>query len=256
MYAPERQRAILALLRESERVVVADLSRRFGVTTETIRRDLELLDERGLVQRVHGGAVPRRLDLAIEAGLIERQGRFPAEKSAIAERALEFLPPAAGSIVLDSGTSIAQFAAILPEGQALPTIITNSVAIGSHLSARDVGDVLLLGGRVRGITQSIVGVQAVEALARLRIDVAFIGANGVSLERGFSTPETDEASVKRAMISAARKVIALVDSSKIGAETLHTFAALADVDVLITDHGIPEAIRDDFTAHGLEVLVA
>lgn len=256
MYAAERHRAIVALLRERERVSVTGLAQRFGVTTETIRRDLEQLDERGLVQRVHGGAVPRVPDFVAEAGLAERQGMNTASKAAIAQRALAYLPPVGGSCVLDAGTTTGTLALALPEGKPLPGIITNSVAIASVLSARGIDDVLLLGGRVRGITQSIVGTQAVEALARLRVDVAFMGSNGISLGHGFSTPDTDEAAVKRAMMAAARQVVALVDSTKLGTEALHSFARLTDVDVLVTDAGLPDEARTKLEESGLEVVVA
>lgn len=256
MYAAERHRAIVALLLERERVSVTGLAQRFDVTTETIRRDLEQLDGRGLLQRVHGGAVPRVPDFAAERGLLERQGLNTAPKAAIAQQALAYLAPAAGSMILDSGTTTGTLASALPEGQSLPAIITNSVAIAGLLSARDVGEVLLLGGRVRGLTQSTVGTPAVEALGRLRVDVAFMGANGLSLGHGFSTPDVDEAAVKRAMISAARQVVALVDSSKLGAETLHSFARFKDVDVLITDAGLSDEARARLSETGMEVVIA
>lgn len=256
MYAAERQRAIVALLRERDRVSASNLAEHFGVTTETIRRDLELLDERGLVQRVHGGAVPRVPDFVAESGLVERQGLNTASKAAIAEAALAYLPDPHGSMLLDAGTTTGTLALLLPEGQPLPEIITNSVATASLLSARDVGDVLLLGGRVRGITQSSVGTQAVEALERLRVDVAFMGANGFSLAHGFSTPDVDEAAVKRAMIHSARRVVALVDSSKLGIEALHRFARFQEVDVLITDSGLSPEIRTELAETGMEVVVA
>lgn len=256
MYAAERHRAIVSLLRERDRVSVASLAQKFDVTTETIRRDLEQLDEQGLLQRVHGGAVPRVPDFVAESGLIERQGLNTALKHVIAQRALDFLPQAEGSIVLDSGTTTGTLALALPEGAGLPGIITNSVAIASLLSARDVGDVQLLGGRVRGITQSVVGTQAVEALGRLRVDVAFMGANGLSLGHGFSTPDLDEAAVKRAMMAAARQVIALVDSTKLGVEMLHSFARFNDVDVLITDDGLPAEAHTKLLETGMEVVIA
>ena len=114
----------------------------------------------------------------------------------------------------------------------------------------------MLGGRVRGLTQSVVGASAADALGRLRVDIAYLGANGMSAQHGFSTPDLDEAMVKRAMVSIARRVVALVDSSKIGTESLHSFARLSDVDVLITDDGITDAVRAEFTEQGVEVVVA
>lgn len=257
MYAEERQRLIVSLAHENDRVAVAELAGRFGVTTETIRRDLELLDERGLLQRVHGGALPRATGIfAPELGLVEREARNTPQKSAIARRALDYLPAAHGSVILDAGTTTGQLAVLLPEDTPLPTVITNSVAIAALLSAQDTTDVLMLGGRVRGLTQSVVGASAAHALGRLRVDIAYLGANGMSAQHGFSTPDLDEAMVKRAMVSVARRVVALVDSSKIGTESLHSFARLSDVDVLITDDGITDAVRAEFTEQGLEVVVA
>ena len=159
-------------------------------------------------------------------------------------------------MILDAGTTTGQLAALLPEDAPLPTVITNSVAIAALLSAQDTTDVLMLGGRVRGLTQSVVGASAADALGRLRVDIAYLGANGMSAQHGFSTPDLDEAMVKRAMVSIARRVVALVDSSKIGTESLHSFARLSDVDVLITDDGITDAVRAEFTEQGVEVVVA
>lgn len=257
MYAEERQRLIVSLVRDHDRVAVAELADRFGVTTETIRRDLEALDERGLVQRVHGGAVPRASGIfAPELGLVEREARNVPQKTAIARCALAYLPPADGSVIIDAGTTTGQLVALLPEDVRLPTLVTNSVAIAALLSARDTADVLMLGGRVRGITQSVVGANAADAVGRLRVDLTLLGANGMSAQHGFSTPDLDEAMVKRAMIRAARRVVALVDSSKIGTESLHSFARLSDVDVLITDAGITDAVRAEFIEQGVEVVVA
>jgi len=257
MYAAERQRMIVALAHEHDRVSVAELADRFGVTTETIRRDLELLDERGVLQRIHGGALPRATGIfAPELGLVEREGRNIRQKTAIARRALEYLPAANGSMILDAGTTTGQLAALLSDNGPLPTVITNSVAIAALLSGRDAAAVLMLGGRVRGLTQSVVGARAAEALSRMRVDVAFVGANGMSTQHGFSTPDLDEASVKQAMVSIARRVVALVDSSKIGTESLHCFAKLSDVDVLITDDGITDRVRAEFTEQVVELVVA
>ena len=114
----------------------------------------------------------------------------------------------------------------------------------------------LLGGRVRGLTQATVGGETVEALGRLSCDVAFLGTNGLSPEHGLSTPDPDEAAVKRAMVRAARRRVVLADASKIGATLLVSFAALNDVEVLVTDSGLHEADRQQLVNAGLEVVVA
>jgi DeoR family fructose operon transcriptional repressor len=256
MYAEERQQAIVELALTADRVAVADLAERFEVTTETIRRDLEALDRRGILRRVHGGAVmPERLSL-VEPALADREPSFAAQKQRIAQAALAYLPPAAGSsVILDAGTTVGRVAALLQPG-GVSTVITNSVPAAGLLAAVDGIAVHLLGGRVRGLTQACVGPEAVARLATLRCDVAFIGANGVTARHGLSTPDHDEAAVKRAMVRAAARVVVLVDSSKIGSELLVSFAPLEDVDVLVTDSGIPTAHRASFEAAGIEVVVA
>lgn len=256
MYAEERQRTIVNLALRYDRVSVIDLAGRFDVTTETIRRDLDGLDKRGILRRVHGGAVVAANVSLVETALNEREPAFVAQKTRIAQAALRYLPQPGSTVLFDAGTSVARLAAIVPPG-SLNTVITNSVPVASKLAMADGGtQVHLLGGRVRAITQATVGSDTVAALGRLRFEVAFLGTNGVSVRHGFSTPDPDEAAVKEAMVAAARRVVVLADSSKIGVELLVTFAAAGRVDVLITDDGISADDRSELTATGMEVVVA
>jgi DeoR family fructose operon transcriptional repressor len=114
----------------------------------------------------------------------------------------------------------------------------------------------LLGGRVRGLTQAAVGEQALRVLDTLRVNVAFIGTNAISVGHGLSTPDTEEAAVKRAMVHSARYVVVVADSSKVGREDLVSFAPINRVDVLITDAEIGDTDRAQLTDHGVEVVVA
>ena len=114
----------------------------------------------------------------------------------------------------------------------------------------------LLGGRVRGLTQAAVGEQAVRTLESLRVDIAFIGTNGISLRHGLSTPDPEEAAVKRAMVSCANFVVVMADSSKIGHEDLVSFAPIDAVDVLVTDSEISPADQAGLAGHGLDVVIA
>lgn len=256
MYAEERHRTIVNLALRYDRVSVADLAERFEVTTETIRRDLDVLDKRGILRRVHGGAVVAENVALVETALTDREPAFVAQKTRIAQAALAYLPPAGSTVLFDAGTSVARLAGAVPPG-SLGTVVTNSVPVAAQLAMTNGGtQVHLLGGRVRGLTQATVGGETVAALGRLRCDVAFVGTNGVSLAHGFSTPDPDEAAVKEAMVDSARKVIVLADSSKIGVELLVTFAPIAAVDVLVTDSGISPRDRSELAATGLEVVVA
>ena len=145
--------------------------------------------------------------------------------------------------------------AVLPADRGL-TIITNSVLTAASLAAAGHTRVRILGGQLRGLTQAAVGPEALETLSALRVDVALLGANGVSAAHGMSTPDPDEATVKRAMVRSARQVVALVDSTKIGQEHLVSFASLDDIDLLVTDVELPPALIDQLTTTETEVLVA
>lgn len=252
MYAEERQHEIVTRARDLGRVSVAELAARFAVTPETIRRDLDTLAERGLLSRVHGGAVPAdKLRLA-EAPLDTRDISHPEEKLAIARRAVDLLPHREGlTVLLDAGTTTARACALLPGW--ITMVVTNSVPSAATLSARGDLGVLLVGGQVRGITQATVGADALSFLQRLRVDIAFIGTNGFSVEHGFSTPDPAEAAIKTAMIACAREAYVLADSSKHGVDHLVQFAALGDVELLITDGALSASALSELTDADLRV---
>ncbi|MGY5883938.1 DeoR/GlpR family DNA-binding transcription regulator [Modestobacter lacusdianchii] len=255
VYAEERQQAIAGLVTQRGRVAVTAVAEHFGVTTETVRRDLAVLERAGMLRRVHGGAVPVGTLTVVEPGLGERRTTRIEAKRRIAAAALTLVPPAHGSLILDGGSSTAALAEVLPGDRSL-LAATNSVPIAARLSSAPGVTLHVLGGRVRGITQSAVGESTVAALAELRADVVFLGTNGISLAHGFSTPDEAEAAVKRAMTRAGQRIVVLADSSKLGREHLVRFAALADVDVLITDDEADPAVVAELEQQGIEVLVA
>lgn len=255
MYAEERQDAMARRISRDGRISVAVLAGEFDVTTETVRRDLNALERQGLVRRVHGGAVPANALQAVEPGVADRTRTRAAEKESIARRALRYLPATGSTVLLDAGTTTAALAAALPTDHRL-TVITHSVPIAARLAGHPQVDLHLLPGRVRATTLAAVGPDTVAALGTLRVDVAFVGANGVSVAHGLSTPDADEAHVKSAITRAARSVVVLADASKIGEEHTRRFAAVGEVDALVTCDGAdPEelaALRDA----GWEVEVA
>jgi DeoR family transcriptional regulator, fructose operon transcriptional repressor len=255
LYPEERQQAIAALVTERGRVAVAAVAEEFGVTTETVRRDLAVLERSGLLRRVHGGAVPAGTLTLVEPGLGERHGTRSEAKRAIAMAAVDLLPRSDGSIALDGGTTTAALADLLPADRRL-LAVTGSVPIAARLAATSGIHLHLLGGRVRGVTQCAVGEATVQALADLRVDVAFLGANGISSRHGFTTPDEAEASVKRALVRAGQRVIVLADSSKLDREHLVRFAALDDVDVLVTDTEADPGIVAELEKADIEVVLA
>ena len=255
MYAEERQQAMTRLVEEHGRMSVAAIADRFGVTTETVRRDLSALERMGVLRRVHGGAVPASSLSVIESGLGERDRANTAEKELIAKAALDELPPAGGTVLLDAGSTTVRFASLLPRDHRL-VVVTHAVPVAARLAGLPHIDLHLLPGRVRTTTQAAVGAETVRALEELRVDVSFLGTNGITVAHGLSTPDHDEAAAKRAMVHAARRTVCLADSSKVGTEAAVRFAALDEVDVLVTDAGVSAADRGALEDAGVEVVVA
>ena len=255
MYAEERQQAMAQLVAERGRLSVNVLAEEYDVTTETVRRDLSALERMGLVRRVHGGAVPADTLAVIESGLGERDQANTAQKERIARAALELLPPAGSTVLLDAGSTTNRFASLLPRDLRL-IVVTHAVPVAARLAGNPQIELHLLPGRVRTTTQAAVGVDTVAALQHLRADVVFLGTNALTLAHGLSTPDRDEAATKRAMVASARQVVVLADASKIGVESSLRFATLDEVDVLVTDDGVADADRRALMRTGLEVVVA
>jgi DeoR family fructose operon transcriptional repressor len=253
MYAEERQLWIVERARAGGRVEVAALAEELSVTTETVRRDLTTLERHALLRRVHGGAIPIER-LGFEPALAARDSVLTAEKERIARLALAELPNE-GTILLDAGTTTARLAEILPTDREL-VVLTNALPIAMSLSVRPNITVLMVGGKVRGRTQAAVDAWALQALADSYVDVAFIGATGISPERGLTTPDTTESAVKRAMIRSARRTVVLADHTKIGQDHLSRFATLDEIDTLITDSGLDAQVADELRAQGPKVLLA
>lgn len=244
IYAAERRQAIIQRAREDGRVEVATLAAVLGVTAETVRRDLTALQEQGVLRRVHGGALPIER-MTLEAPMAARDVSMGAEKDAIARAAAKELA-GAETIVIESGSTTARLASMLPANRAL-TVITNSVAIALSLLAVPRLTVMTVGGRVRSRTYSEVDGWALRSISEIFADVAFLGTNGLSVERGLTTPDPSEGVVKAAMLRAARRRVLLADHTKVGNDCFYRYGSLSDVDLLITDSGL-----DDLRAARIE----
>lgn len=259
MYAEERQLAIADLVTRDRRVSVSEAAEAFGVTTETVRRDLAVLERQGIVHRVHGGAVSVTSLTMLEPAVAERDVTHAAQKDRIARAALEMLPPTGGSVILDGGTTTGRLATLLPDDAAL-TVITNAIPLASAISARPAAaaevELHLLGGRVRPVSQVAVGAATLAALRDLRVDVCFLGVNALHLAHGLLTPNHDEAAVKAAMIGAGRRVVVLADSSKFGQESLVRFGHLDQVDAVVTDDAVSDTDARALEALDIDVVIA
>jgi DeoR family fructose operon transcriptional repressor len=252
LYAPERHQQILDTARSRGRVEVAGLARDLAVTPETVRRDLTALERRGVLRRVHGGAIPVER-LGVEPAVAEREGKSPEQKDRIARAALDELPDG-GSIILDAGTTTVRLAHLLPADREL-SVVTNSISVAAALIAKPNVTLHMLGGTVRGRTEAAVGAWTRAQVAELFVDVAFMGTNGISLERGLTTPDTAEAAVKRVLMDAARRVVVLADSSKFGREDFARVAPLSAVDTIITDDALDAELAGDVENAGPRLVI-
>ncbi len=259
MYATERRKLIERMISDDGRVSVLGLAERFDVTTETVRRDLDILESAGALRRVHGGAVAPDRESTAEPSIAQRLQRHGAAKTAIGRRAMAALgEDFRGSVFLDAGTTTAAVAALLAPRLAASAIevVTHALTLAHGLAAVPNASLTLIGGRVRGLTAAAVGADTVRAIEAIRPDVAFLGTNGVSAGFGLSTPDPDEAAVKRAIVRSARRVVVVADAEKLGRELLVGFAALADIDVLVTDAAPDVALSAALAEAEVEVWLA
>lgn len=253
MYAPERHQQILTRARAEGRVDVATLALDLDVTPETVRRDLTAIERLGLLRRVHGGAVAVER-LGFEPGLADRERVMSAQKERIANAALDELPDG-GAIIIDAGTTTVRFADLLPTDREL-IVVTHALPVATVLASRPNITLHLVGGQLRGRTLAAVGAWAERSLADVRVDVAFLGTNGLTVEDGLTTPDIAEAMVKRALVAAARRTVVLADHSKVGRTDLALVAPLSSVDTLVTDTGLAVELVDEIEAVGPRVVRA
>lgn len=258
MYAAERQQHIVRSTQEQGRVDVTSLAAELDVTVETIRRDLAALEARGLVRRVHGGALPVTAQ-GFEPALAERTASRAEEKHRIAHHAAQLVDTGVRTIILDAGSTTSALALALPkhlpEGREL-TVVTNALPIAVALSSEPLIHLHLLGGRIRARTLAAVGADTEAQIRDLTVDIAFLGTNGLHPRRGLTTPNPEEASAKRAMAEAAQSVVVLADSSKLGQTHLCRVIGTERIDQLVTDSDAEPELLDELRMAGTEVMCA
>lgn len=253
MFTEERLSKIIELLAGDRRVTVSDLSQLLNVSESTIRRDLSLLEKRGLVKRTHGGAVPAA-GTAFEPSFIQKEIEFIKEKESIGRKAAEMIEEGE-TIILDSGTTTLQVARQCQNKQNL-TVVTNSIHIALELSGARGIEVVMVGGSLRKITFSLVGSMAEDGLRGLYADKVFLGVNGITQHQGLTTPSIVEAKIKRLMLESSREAIVVADHSKVGHVTFASIAPIDRIQTLITDSGISEVDRRWIEESGVRVILA
>lgn len=248
MKTEERRSQIISLLEHKGSVLVEELSQQFEVSQVTIRKDLSELEERGLLHRTHGGATYAHKSL-FNPSFGEKINLQQAEKQAIARTALEHIEEG-DSVVLGAGSTVLTLARLMKNRFRSLYIITNSVPVAVEL-VDTRWDILLTGGQVRQHSMALIGPAAVRTLEVYHADKAFIGATGVSLDKGYTTPNPYMSDIVKAMVQAVDTVYALVDSSKLGRTTLASFAGIREVHRLITDSGAPRDFLEGLERLGL-----
>ncbi len=250
-----RRERIVALLREHNSVQIPALADMFGVSTQTLRKDLNFLDAKGVCTRSPGGALLRLGALSpIEEAVDVKRRRYADEKARIG-RAAAALIGAGESVLMDSGTTTLQVARHLSSADAL-VVVTNDVGIMNELAAREAVQLVFLGGTLRRKNLSFYGTQTERALEGLHVDKLFLAADGFHTEKGITTHYEPEALLNRLMCRAASEIILVADSSKFGRICLHKILEPQGIARVVTDAGIASETRDELARIGVEVIIA
>jgi DeoR/GlpR family transcriptional regulator of sugar metabolism len=252
-FAPERRERLRQIVRARHAVRVEDLRAELGVSTATIRRDLDELEELGALRRVHGGAVAVDGVRPVEARFDAKAATHAAEKRRIATRALQ-LVERDSSIYLDSGSTCLELARLLRDRDDV-TVVTNSLPAIVELAGRGPR-LVVIGGELRPLSQALVGPLTAHMLDALYVDRAFMGTFSLSLDAGLTTTDPSEAFTKERVLSRAREVVLLADSSKLGTRSFAHAGRLDEIDLVITDALPDEETVNVFSAAGVRVLVA
>jgi len=251
----QRRLQISELVRQHGSVQVASLARQFGVSAQTVRKDLRYLTEKGVMARAYGGAIDSGAigGASAEPVYEVKRGARLDEKRRIGARAATLIRPG-DTVVIDSGTTAMQLAEALPDIDI--TVVTNDFGVLSTLAPKNNINLVMLGGELRRRNMAFYGGLTVEALGELHMDKLFLGVDGFDLERGITTHYEPEALLNRKMVEAAREVIAITDSSKFGKVCLHRIIPVTALDMLITDSGAPDEIAEASQQQGFELVLA
>ncbi|MFF7145648.1 MULTISPECIES: DeoR family transcriptional regulator [Streptomyces] len=253
MLAAERHRRIVAEIGRLKFVTTDDLTTLLGVSHETVRRDLALLERRGELSRVHGGATSPQAPVGEEAPFSERSGTLALEKEAIGRAAAALIEPNQ-TVVIDVGTTALEVARALPADH-VGVVATPSLLVAAELSTRPRVEVLVSGGRLRAGDLACSSAQAVEFFGDLRADAVFVGSGGIA-PYGLTDFHLDEVATKRAMLANASHRYVLADSSKFGRTAAHRVCELDGFDAVISDKPCPAELRTALNRAGSGLIVA
>jgi DeoR family fructose operon transcriptional repressor len=250
MFAEERKLKILDLLNQNKKVTVSELVRLFNVSSATIRSDLRELNDRGQLIRTHGGAIIET-GAGFEPDTKQKRDLNLAAKQQIARLAIDLINNG-DTVIFDTGTTTLELAKLLNQRQRI-TAVTNDFEIARVLEEIHSISVVMLGGQLRKNFHCTVGAAGIEMLAQLTVDKAFMGTNSLSISKGASTPNIEQAEIKKAMVASAQKVILLCGNRKLGKDSFAHFASLDQIDKLVIEK-IDVNEKFEFEERGVEVL--
>src|SRR5579875_1905097 len=253
MIAQERRQRIFEDIESSGIASVRELAHRFEVSTITVMRDLQELEQEGLIRRVHGGAISVR-GASYEPPFLARESQYLSEKQRIAAKAVEMIQDG-DSIILDVGTTTLEIARAL-KGKRNLTVLVSNLRAALELASQPAIQVIVVGGMLRASELSMVGHLTEQTLRSFQVDKAFIGVGGITLEHGLTEFNFDEAGTKRAMFECARERIVVADHTKFGKVMFTRVAPLSEVDLIVTNHEIVEGARRELDEAGVKLLLA
>ncbi len=248
-----RQSKIFLLLREEGQAKVSFLSKTFNVTEPTIRQDLAILENKGLIVKVHGGAILKNVSEQVRTLSLEHKENM-VMKSMIGKKAASLVNNG-DSIILDAGSTTTEMAKNLI-GKINLAVVTNSLNIALLLGSIPSIEIQMPGGGFRAPTLSLGGDLSSDFFSKIHADKLFLAAVGFSFESGVTTPGLNDLSIKKAMIKSAEKVFLIIDSTKIGKTSFGVICGLSDIHAVITDSGISKEQQEQFRKEGIQLVIA
>ena len=255
MLPGERRHKILELLRVNKTITVKYLCDVLEASEATIRRDLATLESEEKLERTHGGAMLTGdiVRLNYEESFYQKESKFASQKRAIANKAFEFLEED-DSIILDAGTTMFELARLIGKSTIRITVITNSTVISGEISNNPNVELIVVGGKVRLNTLATVGSIPIEMLKRINVTKTFVAANGITVENGLTTPDFEEAAVKKAMLLSGVERFLLADHSKFKKVSMCQIAPVSMLDYTITDQQVDTNVLKQFEENDIKVI--
>jgi DeoR/GlpR family transcriptional regulator of sugar metabolism len=254
MFGPERRNIILDKLLEQKRVTIKELSNLIKVSEATLRTDLTKMEEEGLLKRTHGGAILEE-QMDNDTSFSTREQKNRVEKSAIAKEALSLLSNGQ-CIMLDASSTALELARMLNDTNMRLTVVTSGINTALELNNHPNITVILLGGIVKKGSYALEGTLGLSILNQIHIDIMFTSANGFSIESGLTDFSMYEVELKKSVVKASSKIVALLDHTKFKKNSIASFASTDEIDIIITNTEMPAEYVNKLTNHQVEIITA